>query len=658
GDTVQIPAGHYVLTLGHIVITQSVTLAGSGARTTVIDGSSTSGGPAGGILNISGALNVVLSDLSLVNGVADQSGGAIQAVGLITSFRPFTFTPLALAILRCTIDNNHVTAGQSGAMDFQLGTVDIEDSTFSNNKTIVTAGAINLNSVNGSIVNSTFSGNRGFFAAAMALSNGTISLINNTITGNTATAQGGGMRVVFENLIMSNNIIAGNMAGGHEGDCAFVVGNTTVTDHNIDGDGSCRLTGPGDQPGVANPLLAPLANNGGPTDTVALLGGSPAVNAGNNATCPPADQRGTARPQGASCDIGAYEDTLVSITVNSPQVTVNEGQTAANGGTVLDKDGDPVTLTASVGTVVQNGNGTWSWSFPVNDPAQSQTVTITATTDDGAALSSSVSFGLVVADVPPSLLSVTNNGPILTGGSATITVNAADTTGGNDTLSYEFDCNNDGIFEIGPQAAASASCTFASAGPHTVNVRVTDGEGGATLGSTVVLVNLDCSQATATPNLLFPPNHKLVPIQISGVQNPGGPPVTFLITSIFQDEPVGSGKNGCDGDDEDHGEHHDQSVFRHVSAHDDGGDHGDGGDGDHREDGTGVGTATASVRAERSCKGDGRIYHIGFTAKNSQGFSCTGSVTVGVPRHKNVPPVDGGSLFDSTKTAPQHHHDD
>jgi YVTN family beta-propeller protein len=120
----------------------------------------------------------------------------------------------------------------------------------------------------------------------------------------------------------------------------------------------------------------------------------------------------------------------------------------------------------------------------------------------------------------------------------------------------------------------------------------------------------DCSQAVASPNLLWPPNHKFVPIQVTGVTNPGGGPVTITVTSIFQDEPVTDGP-----------------------------------------DGTGVGTSTASVRAERDGGGDGRVYHISFTATNASGGSCTGAVTVGVP-HDQGPhggPVDEGPLYDSTQ---------
>ncbi len=67
------------------------------------------------------------------------------------------------------------------------------------------------------------------------------------------------------------------------------------------------------------------------------------------------------------------------MTVESVSVVVDEGQTAINSGNVFDPESDPVTLTASVGTVVNNGDGTWIWSFSTTDgPDESQVVTITA----------------------------------------------------------------------------------------------------------------------------------------------------------------------------------------------------------------------------------------------------------------------------------------
>lgn len=117
-----------------------------------------------------------------------------------------------------------------------------------------------------------------------------------------------------------------------------------------------------------------------------------------------------------------------------------------------------------------------------------------------------------------------------------------------------------------------------------------------------------CASATASPNRLWPPNHKFVPITISGIVNPVPGAVTISVTSIFQDEPTSGAP-----------------------------------------DATGVGTANPSVRAERDGGGDGRVYHINFTATGASG-SCTGSVTVGVPHDQghNGGPVDQGALYDST----------
>jgi hypothetical protein len=330
-------------------------------------------------------------------------------------------------------------------------------------------------------------------------------------------------------------------------------------------------------------------------------------------TCRSADRCGNE----STCTFNVTVNTAAPlvITAHLANVTVNESQTAINTGTVSGGNGNAVSLAASVGTIVNHGDGTWSWSFPTNDgPPQSQTVTLTASDGNGA---SSASFALVVNNLPPVISSVSNNGPITAGGSASISVAATDPAGANDPLTYQFDCGNDNVFEVGPQASPVAACAFASAGLFTVDVRVADGDGGVANGSTLVRVNPenpDCSAAVASPGLLWPPNHKLVPIQISGITNPGGGPVTISVTSIFQDEPVRSP-----------------------------------GSGNTAPDGAGVGTSTPSVRPEREGGGDGRVYHISFTATNATGGTCTGAVKVGVPKSQgHGAPIDGGPLYDST----------
>ena len=133
----------------------------------------------------------------------------------------------------------------------------------------------------------------------------------------------------------------------------------------------------------------------------------------------------------------------------------------------------------------------------------------------------------------------------------------------------------------------------------------------------IPVVTLDCSGAVASPGLLWPPNHQLVPISVIDVIDPNGGTVTVTITGVSQDEPV----NGL-------------------------------GDGDTSPDATGVGTANVAVRSERASNGDGRVYHITFSATSTSGSeSCTGTVTVGVPKSQDQKggPVDGGALYDSTQ---------
>ena len=120
--------------------------------------------------------------------------------------------------------------------------------------------------------------------------------------------------------------------------------------------------------------------------------------------------------------------------------------------------------------------------------------------------------------------------------------------------------------------------------------------------------------ATASPSSLWPPNHQMKTIAVLGVTDPDGDPVTVRIDGITQDEPVNEQ-----------------------------------GDGNTGPDGTGVGTSTAQVRAERSGQGDGRVYVIHFTGRDNQGGTCTGTVSVGVPHDQSgAPPVDSGQLYDST----------
>lgn len=132
---------------------------------------------------------------------------------------------------------------------------------------------------------------------------GTLTLTNVTLSGNSVFGYGGG---VYNGgtLMVGNTVLANSVAGG---DCVND-GSIIPSGVNWVEDGSCTISGAL----TGDPLLGPLANNGGPTQTMALLAGSPAINAGDNTICaaPPVnglDQRGVKRPQELICDIGAFE---------------------------------------------------------------------------------------------------------------------------------------------------------------------------------------------------------------------------------------------------------------------------------------------------------------------------------------------------------------
>jgi hypothetical protein len=177
------------------------------------------------------------------------------------------------------------------------------------------------------VTNSTISGN---IAAASSparsaiFSNGSLTLVNSTVVGN----DGGGIRRNSGTVTLINTIVANQVAGPDCHTTSVVSGGD-----NLDSDGTCSLSDTADRPN-RDPLLGPLQDNGGPTWTHALLPGSPAINAGTNTGCPPTDQRGIERPQGPTCDIGAFEFGGPRAAVTLDGSTFAAGQTVTYRGTV------------------------------------------------------------------------------------------------------------------------------------------------------------------------------------------------------------------------------------------------------------------------------------------------------------------------------------
>ena len=266
--------------------------------------------PGGGGISNAGSMTITLSTIANNNG-APFSGGA-----MITNPTGVT------ALINSTIRDNQAMAG--GALSTFNGHFILIASTLSNNQaTGVTEGGGAIRAAGSStidLINSTLSGNSSAFGGGgiYAFNSAVINLHNATVANNNTAGSGGGLSVITPATVnMSNSILADNF-GNTNPDCAATINSLGYNLVEIVSSG-CVFSG--NQTGVltaVDPLLGPLQANGGPTQTKALLAGSPAINSGNPAGCTdPAgqplitDQRGFPRPVGSVCDMGAYESEVI-----------------------------------------------------------------------------------------------------------------------------------------------------------------------------------------------------------------------------------------------------------------------------------------------------------------------------------------------------------
>jgi uncharacterized delta-60 repeat protein len=173
-----------------------------------------------------------------------------------------------------------------------------------------------------------------------------------------------------------------------------------------------------------------------------------------------------------------------TVTVDNTSVTIDETQTATNSGTYSDVPADTVMITASVGTLTFSG-AVWSWSYTSTDNLPTQTVTITASDEDGG--STIATFDLTVNNIDPT---ANAGGPYFTFDDTPITLNGSgfDAAGPADPLTFEWDLDNNGTFEtIGQNAVFDPQALgFTGTQTRTVNLRVSDGDGGQAITTTTV----------------------------------------------------------------------------------------------------------------------------------------------------------------------------
>jgi fibronectin-binding autotransporter adhesin len=366
GSAIHLPSGTYNLSItgqgenaaltGDLDILANMTIYGDDAATTIINangidrvfdvpgiingsyvprsisiqGLTIKGGNSqtgGGLYNDSTQTTIIIRDSLITNNTATgnvqsyfrSSGGGIANTGTMT-------------IINSTIQNNSSVGSVGGGIANQQGTLTIENSTIRNNSaggvsgdrstitggygTLIirnstinnnTEGGINIDKNQTTITNSTISNNDDYGIAEGNNAAGWLKLNNVTIAGNTGV---GLLKAApFADITMTNTLIYNNSIADCDANSSFSALSLLEQDYNLVGipGTRCTITGSHNLIGV-DPLIGPLQNNGGLSETHALSTGSPAEDAGNMTNCETTDQRGNPRPEGDTCDIGSYEN--------------------------------------------------------------------------------------------------------------------------------------------------------------------------------------------------------------------------------------------------------------------------------------------------------------------------------------------------------------
>ena len=329
---------------------------------------------------------------------ADVDGGAIDTSALTS-------------IAYCGFTDNHAN-GNGGAIAVVTGSTSVDNTMFSNDvasnnggdvyndsgnvtftnsisyfatASIVSGGGAGIyNASILTVINSTFAHDSAFDGGGIYNANGSASVINSTLATNSASDAGGGIYSAKTNSVtVAQSIVSSN---GPE-DCAGV-STPPVTDggYNIADDTSCGFGPPTSS--VTDPMLDPAGPNanGGPTLTIALEGGSPAINQIPEANCPLTDQRSYSRPgdSQANCDIGAFELDGVLVptptATPAPTKTPRPTRTATPTATPVATPTRTLTPTASItATPTPTTAPTTTPTATATGPTQTATITPTAT---------------------------------------------------------------------------------------------------------------------------------------------------------------------------------------------------------------------------------------------------------------------------------------
>jgi uncharacterized repeat protein (TIGR01451 family)/CSLREA domain-containing protein len=545
----------------------------------------------GGIYNDGGTVSIVASTISDNNAANDDGGGILHFGGTLT------------------MNNSSVTGNQAdddggGVRGNWINFIEIQNSTIADNTAGDNGGGLRTTAVGSTfkLVNSTVSNNHalGTMGGGFYTISATVTITNVTFWGNDAVTGGGGIANGNLNGVvnLASTIVAGNTstAGGPDLTGSFVSQDYNLiqdtTGATLSGSTVNNITGQA-------PLLGALANNGGGTTTHSLLPSSPALNqipVGMNGcgTDIATDQRGVSRPQGSSCDIGAFESegVVLEISKSADDATPDPGQritftvvvsdtgdSNASNGAISDTlpsgltFAGPATLEGSMGTVAQDATDLPNLASGLSIEAGKRvTVTFPVTVNMGLAAGTLItneagvtsdlwpspatdSVVLTVADAAP--VAVDDSYTVLEDSSATsLNVMVNDTDPNGATLSITAAGTPD---HGGTATPSGGMIDYAPAtdfnGTETFTYTVSDGSltGVATVEVTVTPVN-DAPSFTPGSNQFVTENAGPQSVtnwatNISpGAANESGQTLTFAVTNdnnaLFSVQPAINAANG------------------------------------------------------------------------------------------------------------------
>ncbi len=309
GDRLLISAGTYT---EQITVGKNLTISGENRATAIIDGNST-----GRVVTVEGAITLTIDNLTFENG-SDAAGG-----GIYTSNSTVTLNSVIIRDSQATTDHG-------GAIFTEAGTIQLVETTLSNNSAAVDGGAVYTEAGTVTITSSTFDNNSaGGRGGALFTRSGSVESTNTTISANTASSASASIHTEAGNLQLRHNTIFENVGGIANEKAVITATGTILAANGIDCVGafqstgynliqslgeSCSLSGAVATDIYGSPAtLGPLADNGGITFTHRPLDDSVVLDVVPPNVCDvTTDQRGIRRHEGFGCEIGALESPAVA----------------------------------------------------------------------------------------------------------------------------------------------------------------------------------------------------------------------------------------------------------------------------------------------------------------------------------------------------------